>query len=143
MQWESHINQGTKYLLTGVDVLSKYARGRPLKNKTSAEVIKAFDDPRRRPGSGASFCWGVFQQWVAHPTSERSSLRVHRERGPPRSTRQSLDSPVDQQRKRRGRRRVRGQFWVAAAAVRCPCLGKMVEDPLVLRSNESLQFANH
>ena len=35
-------NQGTRYLLTVIDVLSKYAWVRPLKNKTGESVVKSF-----------------------------------------------------------------------------------------------------
>ena len=37
-------NQGTRYLLTVIDVLSKYAWVRPLKNKTGDSVVKALED---------------------------------------------------------------------------------------------------
>ena len=35
-------NQGVRYLLTVIDVLSKYAWVRPIKRKTGAELLKAF-----------------------------------------------------------------------------------------------------
>ena len=37
-------NQGTRNLLTVIDVLSKYAWVRPLKNKTGDSVVKALED---------------------------------------------------------------------------------------------------
>ena len=37
-------NQGISYLLTVIDVLSKYAWVRPLKNKTGSSVVEAFKD---------------------------------------------------------------------------------------------------
>ena len=36
-------NRGVRYLLTVVDVLSKYAWVRPIKRKTGAELLKAFE----------------------------------------------------------------------------------------------------
>lgn len=42
MQPHARINGGNKYILTVIDVLSKYAWGIPLKNKSGSEVAKAF-----------------------------------------------------------------------------------------------------
>ena len=36
-------NDGVNYLLVVVDVLSKYVRVRPMKNKTARSVLEAFD----------------------------------------------------------------------------------------------------
>ena len=49
----SRYNSGYKFLLTGIDVFSRYAFCRPLKNKTGMEVLKAlksiFDTENRAP----------------------------------------------------------------------------------------------
>jgi hypothetical protein len=51
-QWEmdlvemiplSHFNNGNKYILTCIDVLSKYAWAKALKNKSANEVVRAFN----------------------------------------------------------------------------------------------------
>ena len=42
MQTMAKWNRGTRYLLTVVDVLSKFAWFRPLKNKTGASVVRVF-----------------------------------------------------------------------------------------------------
>ena len=44
MQKLASKNSGYRYFLTFVDLLSKYAAARPLKNKTQASVIKALED---------------------------------------------------------------------------------------------------
>lgn len=48
---EMHKDKGYKYILTVIDIFSKYAWGIPLKNKTGEEVAKAFVDifKERRP----------------------------------------------------------------------------------------------
>ncbi len=43
MSAHSKENDNIKFLLTCIDVFSKYAWARPLKNKTGKEVTKAFD----------------------------------------------------------------------------------------------------
>ena len=43
MQSFARDNKGIKFLLTVIDVLSKRAWAVPLKNKTGAEIIKAFE----------------------------------------------------------------------------------------------------
>ncbi len=40
-------NDNIQFLLTCIDVFSKYAWARPLKNKTGKEVTKAFDDSKK------------------------------------------------------------------------------------------------
>ena len=44
MQYYSRTNKGFKYLLMIIDVFSKYGWAIPLKNKTSAEVVRAFTE---------------------------------------------------------------------------------------------------
>ena len=41
-------NRGTRYLLTVVDVLSKYAWVEPLKDKTDVAVAAAFERPSKK-----------------------------------------------------------------------------------------------
>ena len=43
MQAYSNVNRGFKYLLTVIDVFSKYAWAIPIKNKSAEEVTKAMD----------------------------------------------------------------------------------------------------
>ena len=65
-------NGGVRYLLTVVDVLSKYAWVRPLKRKTGAEVVQAFQsivDEGRRPQTlqtdqGKEFYNATVQRWL-------------------------------------------------------------------------------
>ena len=65
-------NQGVRYLLTVVDVLSKYAWLRPLKRKTGAEVVQAFQSivaEGRRPQTlqtdqGKEFYNATVQRWL-------------------------------------------------------------------------------
>ena len=58
-QWVAHLvemqstakwNKGTQYLLTVVDVLSKFACVRPLKNKTGEAVVRAFKNILKTSG---------------------------------------------------------------------------------------------
>ena len=44
MQYYSRTNKGFKYILMIIDVFSKYGWAIPLKNKTSAEVVRAFTE---------------------------------------------------------------------------------------------------
>lgn len=65
-------NWGVRYLLTVVDVLSKYAWVRPIKCKTGAEVVRAFQsivDEGRRPQTlqtdqGKEFYNATVQRWL-------------------------------------------------------------------------------
>ena len=71
MQSFARGNKGIKFLLTVIDVLSKRAWAVPLKNKTSAEIIKAFEkifkEGRRRTpeklqtDAGSEFMYRQFQ----------------------------------------------------------------------------------
>ena len=73
MQKVSHYNNDVHYLLTVIDVLSKYAWVVPLKNKTGKEVVKAFESilktSDRKPQNlqtdkGKEFYNGLMQQWL-------------------------------------------------------------------------------
>lgn len=73
MQKVSRYNNGVRYLLTVIDVLSKYAWVVPLKNKTGKEVVKAFErilkTSQRKPQNlqtdkGKEFYNGLMQQWL-------------------------------------------------------------------------------
>ena len=44
MQYYSRSNKGYKYILMIIDVFSKYGWAEPLKNKTGAEIVRAFTD---------------------------------------------------------------------------------------------------
>ena len=66
-------NRGLRYLLTVVDVLSKYAWVQPLKDKTGVALVKAFEkilkQGRRHPNRlqtdrGKEFYNRTFQRWV-------------------------------------------------------------------------------
>ena len=66
-------NRGLRYLLTVVDVLSKYAWVQPLKDKTGVALVKAFDkilkQGRRHPNRlqtdrGKEFYNRTFQRWL-------------------------------------------------------------------------------
>ena len=65
-------NRGIRYLLTVVDVLSKYAWVQPLKAKTGVALVKAFDKilkGRRHPNRlqtdrGKEFYNRTFQRWL-------------------------------------------------------------------------------
>ena len=64
-------NRGVRYLLTVIDVLSKYAWVRPIKRKTGAELLKAFESivaEGRRPQTlqtdkGKEFYNTTYQRW--------------------------------------------------------------------------------
>ena len=72
MQKLSRWNRGTKYLLTVIDVLSKYAWVEPIKNKTGAELVRAFRQilrSKRKPvqlqtDKGTEFTNRVFQAFL-------------------------------------------------------------------------------
>ena len=65
-------NRSVRYLLTVVDVLSKYKRVRPIKRKTGAELLKAFESivaEGRRPQTlqtdkGKEFYNTTLQRWL-------------------------------------------------------------------------------
>ena len=65
-------NRGIRYLLTVLDVLSKYAWVQPLKTKTGVALVKAFDkilkqgrQPNRlQTDRGTEFYNRTFQRWV-------------------------------------------------------------------------------
>ena len=65
-------NRGIRYLLTVVDVLSKYAWVQPLKTKTGVALVKAFEKivrqgrhPKRlQTDRGKEFYNRTFQRWV-------------------------------------------------------------------------------
>ena len=65
-------NDGVNYLLVVIDVLSKYVWLRPMKNKTSQSLIKAFDSvlsegrkpERLRTDKGTEFLNESFQQYL-------------------------------------------------------------------------------
>ena len=66
-------NRGIRYLLTVVDVLSKYAWVQPLKTKTGVALVKAFEKIVRQGGRhpnrlqtdrGKEFYNRTFQRWV-------------------------------------------------------------------------------
>ena len=73
MQTTAKWNKGTRYLLTVVDVFSKYAWVRPLKKKTGEEVVKAIENILRTSGrkpqrlqtdKGKEFYNTKFQSWL-------------------------------------------------------------------------------
>ena len=67
-------NRGVRYLLMVVDVLSKYAWVRPIKHKTGAELLKAFQSivtEGHRPQTlqtdkGKDFYNATLQRWLAY-----------------------------------------------------------------------------
>lgn len=82
MQTTAKWNEGTRYLLTVVDVLSKFAWVRPLKKKTGEEVVKAFRDiletsgrkPRRlQTDKGKAFYNTKVQTWLKEKGIEHFS----------------------------------------------------------------------
>ena len=72
MQRYWHQNRGVRYLLTVIDVLSKYAWVRPIKRKTGAELLKALESivaEGRRPQTlqtdkGKEFYNTTLQRWL-------------------------------------------------------------------------------
>jgi transposase InsO family protein len=88
MQAYSRSNNGTKYLLTCIDVFSKYAWAIPLKNKTGPEVMKAiqlmFKDGRKpynfNTDRGKEFenkhVRGLFKKHDIHFFTTRSDLKA-------------------------------------------------------------------
>ena len=68
----SRYNKGVKYLLTVVDVLSKYAWVVPMKNKTGAEQKRAFESILKEGGKplrlqtdkGSEFYNKLFQEYL-------------------------------------------------------------------------------
>ena len=44
VQFLANYNRGMRYLLTVIDVLSKYAWVQPLKDKTGVSIVEALDD---------------------------------------------------------------------------------------------------
>ena len=75
MQTTAKWNKGTRYLLTVVDVLSKFAWVRPLKNKTGEAVVRAFQSivktsgrkPQRlQTDKGKEFYNTKVQTWLKH-----------------------------------------------------------------------------
>ncbi len=71
MSAHSKENDNIKFLLTCIDVFSKYAWARPLKNKTGKEVTKAFDSilkENRVPQNyrliwAPNFLTNIFSNW--------------------------------------------------------------------------------
>ena len=82
------INDGYKYLLTCIDVLSKYAWVVPLKNKTGKSIIDAFETifAERKPGKlhtdkGTAFVNRPFKKYldelnVRHFTTENDDIKA-------------------------------------------------------------------
>ncbi|GFY13349.1 uncharacterized transposon-derived protein F54H12.3 [Trichonephila clavipes] len=71
MQSLSSFNDGYKYLLTCIDVLSKYAWAMPLKNKKSESIVSAFKKifseriPKKlQTDAGKEFVNVVFQKYL-------------------------------------------------------------------------------
>ena len=80
-------NRGVRYLLTVIDVLSKYAWVRPIKRKTGAELLKAFESivaEGRRPQTlqtdkGKEFYNTTLQRWLKQEDIRHfSTLGDHR-----------------------------------------------------------------
>ena len=77
-QWEADLvimdslskyNHGYKYILTVIDVLSKYAWVEPIKTKTGENLVKAFEKILRKPETfhsdkGAEFTNRLFQKYL-------------------------------------------------------------------------------
>ena len=65
-------NDGVKYLLVDIDVLSKYVWVRPMKNKTARSVLETFDSilsegrkpEKLRTYEGTEFLNESFQQYL-------------------------------------------------------------------------------
>ena len=75
MQTTAKWNKGTRYLLTVVDVLSKFAWVRPLKNQTGEVVVRAFQSIVKTSGrkpqrlqteKGKEFYNTKVQTWLKH-----------------------------------------------------------------------------
>jgi hypothetical protein len=71
----SRYNDGYKYILFCIDVFSKYAMARPVKNKTGSEITAQFEDiikkEKRKPSQvnsdkGGEFYNSVFQKMLKH-----------------------------------------------------------------------------
>ena len=88
LQSISKNNDGYRYLITCIDVLSKYAWVVPLKNKTGKSIIDAFETifAERKPGKlqtdkGAEFLNRQFQKYldelnVRHFTTENDDIKA-------------------------------------------------------------------
>ena len=57
MQYYSRTNKGFKYLLMIIDVFSKYGWAIPLKNKSSAEIVRAFTELWNSGQKPPKFLW--------------------------------------------------------------------------------------
>ena len=76
-----HENDGYKYLLVVIDIFSRYGWVQPLKDKSSNEVVKAFDKiltEGRKPkhlctDAGREFTNNSFQEYL----NVRHNLAVH------------------------------------------------------------------
>ena len=86
MQWSSKSNKGTKYLLTVIDVFSKYAWSLPIKDKTGKTITDTFQklvqNSGRKPkmlwvDQGTEFYNRVFRSWLKDRDIEMYS--VHNE----------------------------------------------------------------
>ena len=73
VSWYKRYNDGVRYLLTVVNVLSRYAWVEPLRDKTSTSIIKAFEriiTAKNKPDNlqtdqGREFKNKFFQDWLA------------------------------------------------------------------------------
>ena len=73
VSWYKRYNDGVRYLLTVVNVLSRYAWVEPLRDKSSTSIIKAFErimTAKNKPDKlqtdqGQEFKNKFFQEWLA------------------------------------------------------------------------------
>ena len=87
MQEHAKENNGFKYILTVIDVLSKYLWAKPLKNKSALEVVSAFEEifQQRKPFNirtdrGLEFENSIFRKFceknnVRHFTSQDKKIK--------------------------------------------------------------------
>jgi transposase InsO family protein len=84
-------NDGNRYFLTFVDLLSKYSAARPLKNKTQASVVRALEDildemPEHwRPKTIQADNGSEFQTGMANALNQRGIKLIHSQPYNPRS----------------------------------------------------------
>jgi len=87
MDHYAHVNSGYKYILTIIDVLSKYAWALPLKDKNPKSVIAAFDTIKDRKckflhtDKGGEFMGVLFQDYlksrgIKHYTTENEDIKA-------------------------------------------------------------------
>ena len=84
MQLTSKLNEGFRFLLSVIDIFSKYAWAVPLKDKKGVSVINAFqkilNDSARKPEKiwiekGSEFYNNFFKKWLKDSDIELYSIQ--------------------------------------------------------------------